>query len=309
MSEKQIPSEQKIELWVRNYLIAAEGTVDPQEVLLAVRASLSRSERATTIRKKRMPSIPPWVWGITSAAAVVVAGLVLFQSGSAPASAEVLINTAKVRSLEPVDRCYQVRIEADPEVQERDPVLPAVREGKLWTRGDRFYMVPLGVPREVAWGRDEKGRVWIANARRMAVRFEADEVPPQLAHACDLRGMQVETLLGELLADFDLTREGPVAYEGNSLEIVRAILKPDRGHKTLHAARLEIDNRSGVLHRVILYRTRTVVTFTLVETTAPDDSRFRLEKYLDEGATILTKDQAPPRRLEMIRRNLQFPLP
>jgi hypothetical protein len=314
MNEHKLPSEEKIDECVRDYLAVQEETVDPQQVLDRVRAQLAaersvEGEPKPALRKNRLPSIPRWLWGITSAAALVVALLVFFQYGLAPASAETLIHAAKVRSLEPVDRCYQVRIELDPEIQERDPLLPAVREGKLWTRGDRFYMAPLGMPREIYWGRDEKGRVWIANARRVAVRFEPDELPSELARACDLRGMQVEALLGELLADFDLTREGPVATELGPVQIVRAILKSGRNNKSLHAARLEIENQSGVLQRVVLYRTRSLVTFTLAETAAPDDSRYRLEKYIDDGATILTKDQTPPRRLEMIRRNFQFTIP
>lgn len=304
MNERQLPSGPQVEQWVRDYLTARERSVNAREILAGVRERLvATTPEAGVIRPgPRLRRVGRWVWGMASAAAILLAAVLAFEFGPSPASAETLIVAAKARAEEPVDRCYSLRMEMDPELHERDPLLPPQREGELWTRGNQLYMKPTHARPNFGWGRDDKGRVWFAVSRQVGVRFQPDEVPPLLARTCDLRSMQVETLLRELLTHFDLTREGPVPGETGPVQIVRALLKPEHGHKSLRGARLEIDARSNVLRRVILYHNQATLTFTLVRTAPLDDTRYQLETYLDPDAKINAHAQPLPRRLEMLRR-------
>ncbi len=306
MNHPQFPAEQQVEEWVRAYLVSQEQTVNARSVLARVRQRLATAGP----RKVERPAKPwlsagrRWLWGLASAAAIFLALILAVEFGTTPASAETLVNAARVRAEEAVDRCYEVRNERDPEWAEREPVLPAQREGQLWTRGKQFFMRPVRPRMNWAWGRDAKGRVWITAARKAGFRFEAEEVPPALLLACDLRGMEVETLLKELVTHFDLSREGPVPGDAGPVLIVRGLLKPQHSHKSLRAARLEIDARTKVLRRVVLYHTRATLTFTLVRTAPPDDARYQMETYLDAGAQVNSKEEPLPRRLEMLRRQL-----
>jgi hypothetical protein len=308
MNHPKLPAERQVEEWVREYLVAQERSVDAQSILARVRRRLrvsrhSRAEATATVKRGSSPG-RRWVWGLASAAAVFLALVLAVEFGTAPVSAETLVNAARVRAEEAVDRCYEVRAERDPELAEHEPVLPAQREGLLWTRGQQFFMKPVRPHMDWAWGRDEKGRVWIAAARQAGFRFAPEEVPPALLMACNLRGMEVETLLKELVAHFDLSREGPVSGEAGPVLIVRGLLKPQHNHKSLRAARLEIDARSKVLRRVVLYHTRATLMFTLVRTAPPDDARYRMETYLDAGAQVNSKEEPLPHRLELLRRQL-----
>lgn len=311
MNHPKLPADHQIEAWVRDHLVAQEQGVDTQSVLARVRARLAVAvlPEAAVLPKPRTSARRRWRWGLMSAAAVFVALLLAVEFGSTSASAETLVNAARERAEEAVDRCYEIRAERDPEWAEREPVLPAQRESRLWTRGKQFLMRPTRSRVDWAWGRDDQGRVWITASRQAGIRFEPEEVTPALLQACDLRGMEVETLLKELLVHFDLTREGPVPGEAGPVLIVRALLKPEHSHKSLRAARLEIDARTKVLRRVFLYHTRVTLSFNLIRTAPPDDSRFRMETYLDPDAKVNAKDVPLPRRLESLRRQLLRGIP
>src|SRR5439155_7374172 len=103
--------------------------------------------------------------------------------------------------------------------------------------------------------------------------------------------MEVDTLLNQVLADFDLTRE----EAAGRTQVVVATLRPGRQHPNLRSARLEIDANAKVLRKVVLERTAVTVTLTLAETRPADDARFELESYLAPGAPIHAQDR-PPRR-------------
>ena len=173
-------------------------------------------------------------------------------------------------------------------------------------RGDRFWMESANPERRWKWGRDDQRRVWLTRSRDEGVRFDADEVPEGLGVACDVLGMQTETLLAVLLADFDLRRESPPAT-APGVHLIQAELKPGHTHPGLLAATLEIDSESKVLRKVVLVRAfqgvrLATVTFTLIDTRPQIDARYQLEGHLDEGAVILSKDHLPlKRRLFLLR--------
>src|SRR5262249_3118980 len=123
------------------------------------------------------------------------------------ASAETLVREAQQAHARPLELCYLHTISL-PQGAEGESGLPLPPEGKLWTRGDQFFMetvFPNG--RINACGRDAQGRVWFAPQRGAGFRFEAHEVPEPLARQAAMRSMNVDKLLTEVLAHFDLEKK------------------------------------------------------------------------------------------------------
>jgi hypothetical protein len=180
----------------------------------------------------------------------------------------------------------------------RYPMLAQPRETRLWTRGDRFWMESTNPERHWAWGRDDQGCLWLSLAGRHGVRFEADETPEGLAIACDVLSMQVETLLEEVLSDFQLSREtgeslGPVATHR-----IRAEPKAGAAPPGLRGAVLDIDTETRVLRRLVLHRARrgmpvATVTFTLVDNRPQADASYTLEGHLRADAPVFSRDNMP----------------
>jgi hypothetical protein len=159
-------------------------------------------------------------------------------------------------------------------------------------------MASTNPDRHWAWGRDDQGCLWLSLAERHGVRFEADETPEGLAIACDVLSMQVETLLQEVLSDFQLSREtgehlGPVVTHR-----IRAEPKAGAVPQGLRGAVLDIDAETSVLRRLVLHRARrgvpvATVTFTLVDNRAQSDASYTLEGHLQADAPVYTPHNRP----------------
>jgi len=203
------------------------------------------------------------------------------------ASAEDWVRRAQEVHNQPVDRCY--RITAQIEGNRLDGLPLWQKENRLWTRGDDFWIEPTAAHRNWAWGQDRQGRVWVALGRQRGVRFDADRIPEPLALVCAIRGLQIETLLGSVLADFEVRRDDSAAEPGTLC--IRATPKAGR-LPSLRAVTLDIDEKSHVIRRAILERqfadgTRATVTFSLVDSRPQPDSAYTLEGHLDAGAAIV----------------------
>src|SRR5207244_6922078 len=97
---------------------------------------------------------------------------------------------------------------------------------RLWTRGDRFWCTTPFEFGPTAWGRDGQGRLWVAVSRRDGLRVGRDAIPERLALVCDVRGVQLETLLHDVLADFELRTEAPAVDTPAGAVRLRAESKP-----------------------------------------------------------------------------------
>jgi hypothetical protein len=122
--------------------------------------------------------------------------------------------------------------------------------------------------------------------------------------------MNVETLLDEVLAGFDLRHE-PGALPGT--ERIRATPRAGRPAPRLREAILDIDTSSRVLRRLELHRTRrgqplATVTFTLTDSWPQDDSRYQLQGHLDAGATVWDGQDRPGQRAVVLWRFFGVPL-
>lgn len=242
-------------------------------------------ERKVTPMPTRRALRQPWM--LAMAASVVFAALLgaLMFVSSGTASAAAVVQRALKAHAALLDRCYRVEVRGAARA-----VVPRRQESLLWTRGDRFWNQIEADGKSVAWGRDEAGGVWFALSRKEGARLAANEVPEALAQACELRSLELESLLRTILADFDLRRE-PAS---GGADVIHAELKADTVSK-YRSALLEVDTESGVLRRVELHREHqgrvvAVISAALVESSLQDETNYTLEGHLDADAGIYERE-------------------
>jgi hypothetical protein len=226
-----------------------------------------------------------WGWAIAASVvfAALLGSLMFFSSGTA--NAATVVQRALKAHAALLDRCYRLEVLAG-----KRAVSPRKQESLLWTRGDRFWNHIEADGKSLAWGRDEAGGVWFALSRKEGARLAANEVPEALQTACELRSLELESLLRTILADFDLRREP----ESGGRDVIYA--ERMRGRRSKYrSALLEMDAESGVLRRVELHREhegRVVATLTasLVESRLQDEAAYTLEGHLDADAALYARD-------------------
>ncbi len=271
---------------------------------LARRKSEAAPEAPNLVPLPAAPSRPlfrmPWAWAMAAslAAAAIVVGLMLLSQTSASAAA-VVRQALKAHSAL-LDRCYRV------EVRGERGALPLKQESLLWTRGDRFWNQVRADGKSVAWGRDEAGGVWFALSPKEGARLAANEMPEALALACELRSLEIESLLRAILADFDLRSEP----SGDGRDVIHAELKTGRTSK-YRSALLEVDSQSGVLRRMELHRVhqgRAVATIsaTLLESSLQNETSYTLEGHLDADGVIYDSQNGRGKRGPLITEFLQL---
>lgn len=280
---------------------AAEG-VDPRPLFERIRPGPSPA--APPAR-----ALPRWVGPLLTMAAAV--GLVLlggwfFEPARGHAGPrELLAATQEVHRL-PIDRCYLVDVRRSPQVTDLFPNAPLLQTSRLWTRGDRFFLVPGDGRIGRAWGRDENGNLWIAPTPRAGVRVESREIPAALATMLEMHTLRVDQVLGEVLQHFDLTRVEEADEGLATSETVRAV--PRRGaFAFIRWATLEVDRETKVLRRLVIARgpfgkAPSITTYTLVETRALETARYSLEGHLREPFEVYTRQHQPDRWLAELRK-------
>lgn len=263
--------------------------------------------RQRAYRKSEQSLPASWLgalWGhpvmVTAGGLILVAAFVAMWLLPQPSAAAATLRHALEVHRAALDRCYRLQVKLDPVFQETSP-LPAKVDSRLWTRGDRFWVESLNGEQTVAWGREAKGDVWFALSPELGVRLDADEVGERLALHCELKSLQVESLLRSVLADFDLRREPGSAGS----ELIHARLKPGRSHPHYRAALLEVDTQSGVLRRVVLDRIQggrpaATVTFTLTETSLQPEASYTLAGHLTAQATVYDRQHEPGKRRALL---------
>src|SRR5204863_9076149 len=100
--------------------------------------------------------------------------------------------------------------------------------------GDRFWFAASGA-RHVAGGHDVNGGIWVARNRQLGIRYEAGEadIPAELSVSMSIYSMQLDTLLDEVLRDFDLRGDEPQAVGDAQVQTIRAELKPNHEHPSV----------------------------------------------------------------------------
>jgi hypothetical protein len=296
------PPEHEIDGLVRAHLERQAGAIDPNPLSARIWNTMER--RAAAPRKT-------FVRGLSWAAAAA-ALLLAFFGGSwiqpVRASPATIVREAQKAHLLPLDRCYLVETVRNPALpDELAPLASQWPTTRLWTRGDRFWIESTNPRARWAWGRDEKGGIWMASGQGYGIRFDPDETPRWLSTTCDVFSMQMETLLDEVLRNFELLREPAPAAAGSASIAIRAEPRPGRPHPRIGGAVLEIDAETRVVRRLVLNRTRqdqaiATVTYTLVETAARDLNLYQIEGHLQTPFEIYSRDREPDRRIDLLVR-------
>jgi hypothetical protein len=260
-----------------------------------VRAGVVPTRVGRSVKRLSGPWSRSLVWSMATAACVLVIGAIFGGRSLSPvtANAATLLRNVRVVHSHGVDRRYRVHYAPDPRYWDRSKTIEGPSESVLWTRGDRFWSdCSIGNLR-LAIGRDEDGTLWVSPSRKKGIRFASDDSqwPKEVAVLCDINSLTVPKLMDDVLADFNLRAEGPSSHSGEPTSLVWARLRPGRSHPLISAALLEIDARSDVLLRLVIWivregRPNGTVTYTLLDSSNQGDEQYRLTSHLDPDAEV-----------------------
>ena len=301
-----LPPDDALDALIRARLDRDAERIDPRELFARIVGAESGRAGGANPPVGRKWKVAGYLGGVA-----VAAGLAflffggLFYARPEVASAEVLVRDAQHAHHQPVDRCYLVDVRRESDAPDESRAFTALSSTtRLWTRGDRFWIESTNPRQKWAWGRDERGGLWLSFTalQPRGVRLDPDEVPRSLEQACDLFSMRPETLLADIRRDFALTRE---ATPDRSGQRIAAALKPNRYSPVLRSATLEIDPETKVIRKLVLNRLRNgqplaAVTYTLVETGTQEDAKYQLEGHMPAGATILSRTNNPRLRQKVL---------
>jgi hypothetical protein len=149
--------------------------------------------------------------------------------------------------------------------------------------------------------------VWFALSPKIGARLTAAEVPEELETVCELRSVRLETLLREILADYELRRE-PATPE---TDLIHAEPKVGAAHAKYSSVLLEVDAGTHVLRRVTLHRAYAgravaVVSFTFIHSALQSDVSYSLEGHLDPDGVVLDRRSGRGRRAQVIAEFLRL---
>lgn len=278
-------------------------------------ADSRRAEVADTHWRRLTRVMQSQVGWIVAAALLIGIMVSVTVLGQPEASAELLLTEARrVHSL-PLDRCYVVELPpltAKTEASDVSTAAPAGilelaigRVDRLWIRGDQFFIESSNKRHRWVWGMDETGTAWLTFDPHLGLKLESDELPVWLGKLSEVLSMRFETLLTEVLHDFELSWESPDV--GAQTRVVRAVRTEHSRLRWLQEAQLEIDIETKVLQRITVIRSGrfaapTTVTYRLAATAAQPDLKYQIEGHLEEPFVILSRDHQPERRAEILSR-------
>jgi signal transduction histidine kinase len=239
--------------------------------------------------------------GWVTAAVVIIAALIATRSqNKAQASPASIVQAAVEMHAAAVERIYAVKVSHENEKTEDSDGL-VTRDARVVTQGDRFYVEMNRGQREWVWGRDARGAIWLTLGQRRGLVVEPEEVDKALERMISVYSLNVETLLREILGNFELER----ADVSSATHVIIATPRPGKRSLRLRRAQVEIDRETKAIRRLILYRDLprqgpSTVDFTLIEARPADESRFRPEGHLLEPHRLYTIDSRPDTRGEIL---------
>ena len=250
----------------------------------------------------RLPRGSRRLWQSLGGLAVVAALLAAFLVGrwenSALASAASVVQAAMETHAEPVERVYIVQTErsATGAAGFHPP-----RDVRVATQGDRFYVEMNRGERRWFWGLDANGAIWLTLGPRRAIVVDSDECGVPLQYLSNLYTLNLESLLQNFLKHCTLTHEeGPGATHS-----ITATPKRRWHGGWLRKATIEVDRETKAVRRLVIERDipqhgTSTVTFTLVDSRTPDESKYRPEGHLIEPFRLLTRETQPDKRRELL---------
>lgn len=248
----------------------------------------------------------PWIWAASATVAclLLVSMLLLPDVVASPAE---LVQRTLIEYRTAIDRCYSVKVETEGRPLRRGLSPRAVpADSKLWVRGSSFVQIFNSSENPLVWGRNPQGAVWFTLSGKSAAIFEANAIPDVLQDVCDLRTLDVTTLLESLLRDYDLR----YTDREDSNHTILASPRPELSNSKYGTVEIEIDTRSGLIRRVSLERLRAkrvlaVISFSLEEIQNREDSFYEVRTHLQPNADVLERGTGFGRRSDLLREFLQ----
>jgi hypothetical protein len=303
-SGKPTFSDGDIDALVATHLQQEAAKIDTSASLARLRDALADEAATPAPLPFRRRSIVRVIrWSLSVAALIAITALVLTETQkSAYATPTQLLRDAEVSLDQPLDRCYLVESSVEPTSMSEDDasVLKQSWTTKLWVRGDRYWLESANPDRHWAWGRDDKGGIWMAIAPHKGLRFDADEVPGPLGMVAEMLGVRMKTMLTQMLKNAELRRDEIVAHGEHQGPVVLATLRPGDPNAPLRSAKFEFDASTRQLRRLTLDRVfgdrRNVTTLTLLETRRLSEDQYRLDGHLEKPFEVYSRENQPERR-------------
>lgn len=258
--------------------------------------------KVASIGAFRLPRNSRRLWQSLGGVAIVAALLVAFLVGrwenSALASAATVVRAAMETHAEPVERVYIVQTERS---TTGDAGFNPPSDVRVATQGDRFYVEMNRGERRWFWGLDANGAIWLTLGPRRAIVVDQDECGVPLQYISNLYTLNLESLLQNFLKHCTLTHEeGPGATHS-----ITATPKRRWHGGWLRQATIEVDRETKAVRRLVIERDipqhgTSTVTFTLVDSRTPDESKYRPEGHLSEPFRLLTRETQPDKRRELM---------
>lgn len=293
--------------------VVAEVEPEPRSVFLPVEVAAGGSPGVPGEARQRPPGetvvrgpvLGTWrrLLAGVSLVALLGLGVVLFQRQATTALAKPasLIRAAGATHAQAVERVYLVsteRLSATPD----GGVAREMRDVRVMTLGNRFYVEMNRGQRRLVWGRNDDNGVWICLGARQAVIVEPDEIGAPLEYLANLYSLNLESLLESFLRNCDLQRQD----SSSATHVIEVLPRwPMRG-RWLRSALIEIDRETKVVRRLTIERETPqqgsqVITFQLVDSRVAEETRYRPEGHLAEPFQLLTRHSQPDQRRELLR--------
>ena len=312
---KRDPNPTDVESLIRDHLDRQEQAVDPARILAKVRA---RQAAGGQIGSSRFWASRAGRGARRAALGGLAAALILgfawtFHQANARAEAVELVQAARAAlGASPSDRAYRIAIHLAPGMAERSPYLAALGgfDCRLWTRSDRLWIEGRQGSAIWATGRDEQRHVWVAPDAEVGIDFRPGEIPGPLDEAIDLFQFDLGALLQLLATEFVVTPDPAAGPDDpatrSGLTRLRGVPRPEHPRPRLGSITVAIDERTKLVHQVVLARLRggqplAEVAFTFEQAGHQPDSAYGLAAHLAPGAPVLGPDQRLLRRRALAR--------
>ena len=236
-------------------------------------------------------------WFVAASVLAIAAFFVGRWDTSAYANAASIVRAALATHSELIERVYVVDVQRD---QPGVPGFTPPRDVHVMTQGDRFWVEMNRGDRSWCWGRDADGATWLTLGPRRAIRIDSEEAGTPLQTISDIYSLNLETLLDNVL------RHGEVRYSANAGPTHVISVTPSRQSLGwLREMTIEVDKETKTVRRLVIQRSlnqlgKSTVTFTLVDSRVPDESKYRAEGHLTEPFRVLTRDSTPDKRRELL---------
>lgn len=231
----------------------------------------------------------------------VTVAVVVFMAGSlndsARASAASVVRVAMDTHGQPIERVYVVDVARS----DSAAVSGVVPDARVATQGDQFWVEMQSRRGRWRWGRTADGEMWLTLGRKWALHINEDEVGVPLRQIGDIYSLRVESLLHDVLQNFDL-------QQAAGDDLTHVIVARSRGSRPrwIRQATLEIDTETKAVRKLVIVRgfsaeRTSTITFTLVASRVADESLFRPEGHLEAPYHMISRDTAEDRRGEILK--------